>query len=140
LPCFHRCGGGAALSDQPVSILQREANAIAQVTGRTPCTIKPLRGPADVQRQKVQTVARYTGVACTFLGAEGECTIYDVRPLTCRTHHSIADNADPCDITRYGGDRVPSIDLLPIKWAAAQDSMGEPFADIREFFPAAGAA
>ena len=31
------------------------------------------------------------GVSCTFLGAQGECTIYEDRPIVCRTYSCVSD-------------------------------------------------
>ena len=38
-----------------------------------------------------------TNIACAFLGDDGACTIYDVRPIACRKHHSA--DVTPCKIT-----------------------------------------
>lgn len=35
--------------------------------------------------------------ACSFLGKDGICTIYEMRPLICRTHNNIGNSVNDCD-------------------------------------------
>jgi Fe-S-cluster containining protein len=39
-------------------------------------------------------------VPCTFLGDDGACTIYEHRPIKCRTHFTLADDPALCDTAR----------------------------------------
>lgn len=38
-----------------------------------------------------------TNIACAFLDAQGDCSVYELRPLACRRHHSF--DVTPCRVT-----------------------------------------
>ena len=77
---------------------------------------------------------------CPFLGANGECTIYDSRPLNCRTFHTLDDPkycATPdVDHVVYGvasrgyGSRI----LAELAWAVTENNQAGQKKDIRDFF------
>lgn len=132
-PCRRGC---SACCYQAVGISDTEARRIAAHIGR-PLVAQPHAG--DLRALIVHlgsNVERFRGVPCTFLGAEGECTIYPVRPIACRTHHSLAADAAPCD-TATGSHDIPHFNLQVITIAAGAACIDEAFADIRQYFPAA---
>jgi Fe-S-cluster containining protein len=134
-PCKKGCNYCCHIA---VPIMQHEAEAIGRKVGRAPRVVENPRSAEQVGVLKRRITRQYAGVPCTFLGAEGECTVYDVRPLPCRAYHSIYPDAEPCDVKRFPGGKVPHINLRPIEWAAAELFLREPIADIREFFPKEG--
>ncbi|HET7402745.1 MAG TPA: YkgJ family cysteine cluster protein [Usitatibacter sp.] len=122
--CSHCCS-------QPVGVSGYEVRAIERYTGRKAI----MQGRAGVPHPELpqQMFKRFTGVPCTFL-AEGRCTIYPVRPIACRLHHSLMPSAEPCDTVRHPEMRVKSLNLrldpVLIHIFRADDR-----GDIREFFP-----
>lgn len=80
-------------------------------------------------------VEKYTGHMCPFLKNK-QCSIYEVRPLACRTHFNISKYPEICDIINNPGCDTPSIDLRALWYASAFINLTDgPFGDIREFFP-----
>ena len=81
---------------------------------------------------------RYTGVACPFLEA-GRCSIYSVRPIACRTHHTMMDDETNCrmrlDPDGRAANPTPALNLPAFAAAVGAIFAGEDFGDIREFFP-----
>lgn len=127
-PCRRGC---ASCCHMATTISSIEAAQIGKAIGRTP---KPGRPPLDVAETRKAEIDKWHLTPCTFLGLENECTIYDVRPLACRIHHSIEDTPEPCDISR-GVRGVHAINLQWLNHAAAIALREESFGDIREFFP-----
>jgi Fe-S-cluster containining protein len=88
---------------------------------------------------KANTVTRYTGVACTLLGADGKCTVYPVRPVACRTHHNLAPDESNCIIAGFDRSQplptTPSINLNEFLAQHALVFYQRQYADIREWFP-----
>lgn len=83
-------------------------------------------------------VDKYTGVPCPFL-KEKKCSIYDIRPLSCRTYFNLSAYPEICDVVKHPGNEVPALDLSPI-WMAdvlinATPSAPFVYGDIREYFP-----
>ena len=114
-----------------------EADMIGRYIGREPERLG--RERKTTPRLADDLRARYTGVACPFLDA-GRCSIYAVRPIACRTHHTMMDDETNCRL-RLGEDgRVvnptPSLNLSTVGSAAAAIFAGQDYGDIREFFPA----
>lgn len=44
---------------------------------------------AEIVRRARRLARHRTGGACPLLGRDGKCTVYDIRPLTCRFYHSL---------------------------------------------------
>ena len=70
--CSHCCKSSS------IQITGTEALIIASATGRN---VRTTSGGKKL----------FAGVACTFLSPVGHCTIYDIRPATCRALVSIDD-------------------------------------------------
>lgn len=133
-PCRRGCSSCCYIA-VPISL--SEAEQIAKVTGRAldptakfpPAALNPSASVARLE----DNILRYEGKPCTFLKGN-ECSIYADRPIPCRTHHVIEDNATKCD-TRHGRQPVAQFDVSWIDYAAADIAIREPWADMREFFP-----
>lgn len=140
-PCKKGCSYCCYMA---VGISEQEAEIIAKHTGR------PMRSgltlKAFVNEQNIRTfseyqervVSRHRGVRCTFLGDEGECTIYEVRPLACRTNFNLSDTPDVCNL-ELGPQDVPNINLTPFWMAHGMIHGGDNpedarFGDIRDYF------
>ncbi len=121
------------------SLYSHEAEAIGRHIGRAPVKL-PARHPGEVRDQ---SRANYTSVPCPFLTA-GRCSIYEVRPYSCRAHHSLNGTPDQCDTVRFPSNEsnVGSYNLQALDfgyaWLAMQ-AKDLTVGDIREFFPAENA-
>ena len=122
--CSHCCS-------QPVGVSGYEVRAIERFTGRK--AIMQGRGGIPHPELPEQMRKRFTGKACTFLEA-GRCTIYAVRPISCRLHHSLMSSAEPCDTARHPDMHVPALNL-PLDPIFVHVFRAEDRGDIREFFP-----
>lgn len=120
--CSHCC-------HQAVIVPEWEAQRIGRHIGRAPAQID--RGALG-QMQEARD--KFTRVPCTFL-KDGECSVYEVRPMVCRTHLSLADDAEPCDTHKHPGARVPYFNFQPLVLAQALLHLSEAHADLREWFP-----
>lgn len=75
---------------------------------------------------------------CTFL-VQGSCSIYEHRPIICRTHMNLDQDALLCELIPGASVPVPYLNLRPIQIAAhllsdhASDKIKH--ADIRDWFP-----
>lgn len=119
--CSHCCNIAATITGT-------EAQIIGKAIGRKP---KKLVDGVDYE----ETRDKWFGVPCTFL-KRGRCSIYEVRPLACRLHVSLADNPSFCEIEVPSGESiVPQINLDQINLAHAQIFHGDVWADVRDFFP-----
>lgn len=117
-----------------VLITQDEADVIAKRIGRK---ARFFTGPSR-GREDVKTFDWGYHNPCTFL-VEGECSIYENRPLPCRTQYSLDVDALMCELTPPESKRVPYLNPHPFLMAFLQ-MLGVPqrapkLADIREFFP-----
>lgn len=132
-PCRNGC---AHCCYQAVPISGAEAFQISAFSGR-PISALPykaaLHDPMDTVTRIRANAQRYARIPCPFLGPDHECTVYDARPLACRTHHSIADDAEACDVFEGRAD-VPAFDLRFLDEGAVPVLAEEVFADIREWF------
>lgn len=114
-----------------VGVLEPEARAIGERIG-----VKP----ADVLgRDDFKGFDWGAHNPCTFL-KDGECSIYEHRPLACRTHFTLDDDATLCDVTDRQPWPVPYVNthqwqtiMLQVMSASANDV--PKLGDIREFFP-----
>jgi Fe-S-cluster containining protein len=113
-----------------VGMLQGEAEVLGRAIG-----VKPA---------KVQHRSQFAGFdfgyhnPCTFL-RNGECSIYENRPLACRTHYNF--DADPllCELYPPDTANVPYWNSMPLQMLAMQicAQAGKiTMQDIRAFFPA----
>ena len=85
----------------------------------------------------VHKIDRFSGIACPFLDNKNTCTIYSVRPLTCRNHANFDEDEKLCDsklmydftmpMVNYGGISEAFINLTNLNKNGF-------FADIRDFF------
>jgi len=123
--CAHCC-------HQAVIISSWEAERIAKFTRKKINDI-PHYDPFSNTREEM--VEKYTGVPCPFL-SDKACSIYEVRPTSCRLHWSLADDDTACDIINRPGDRVPYFNLAGLSMTAGFlfISANCNFGDIREFF------
>jgi Fe-S-cluster containining protein len=59
------------------------------------------------------------GLPCPALGSEGECTIYEARPVICRRFgmpiydYKNPDNVHACDLNFSDGDEITDTELIP---------------------------
>jgi Fe-S-cluster containining protein len=120
---------------QHIMISELEARLIESATGRKRAS--PSRTPGqDLVRVTDEKQHRYLGVPCTFLGDDGACTIYEHRPIKCRTHFTLADDPALCDTARGLNVRdLPLFESSAFEQAKAAVIYDTTFADIREFFP-----
>jgi Fe-S-cluster containining protein len=120
--CSHCCHIAALISDV-------EAQRIGEAIGRKP--VKTGAFPADVPALQ----DKYFGVPCTFLKG-GRCSIYEVRPLACRLHFSMADDSFFCSTAiAPQNSLVPTLNLQGVDAALFRVTFGSMHADIRDFFP-----
>lgn len=131
--CFNCCYMAV-----PIDAL--EAERISTYTGRKPTdhgyppaslSVQTLE---DTYKRLNEGASRFERTPCTFLGPEGECTIYSVRPMNCRVHHVVEDDSEKCDLFT-GRDDQGQVDLQWLQYAATTLSLDGPIADIREWFP-----
>ncbi len=80
--------------------------------------------------------AKYAGQACPLL-KDGRCSVYEVRPLACRTLYSLESTPDPCDIRKHKGGKVAWFNFtdLTFRISALFAFAGTKLADLRDFFP-----
>lgn len=138
--CSHCC-------HQAVQMSRAEARLIAEVTGER-LNAEPLGGidvagaagdGEELGRVRRKAELAYSGQPCPFLGGDGSCRVYEVRPIACRLHFSLADDDSPCRLEGQGGETgadVPYLQVMP--WqieALAVLGMGQKVADVREWFP-----
>lgn len=111
----------------PLLITPMEADLIAADTGvrrRVPRTASAA--------EAAEPFEGYTK-PCTFL-VDGECSIYEQRPLACRVHYNVDDDDMLCRLDGPVPLPVPYLDVTPFR-AAYLVITGIKLADIREFFP-----
>jgi len=118
-----------------VSVSRAEAQTIGQRIGRKPREVAA-RG---TQKGAFDDVPWGYGSPCTFL-KNGQCSIYEHRPMACRLHFNMDRDALLCMLDPPRTSPVPFYDAR--QWEVAviyagggrdRESVG--LADIREFFP-----
>ena len=121
-----------------VGVTRAEALQIAAETG---CYVNgeagkpPPQAPGDAKDAKDSNAATWQGVPCSFL-KEGRCSIYRNRPLACRLQLNMDDDDLLCQLVEGESIRVPYLNVMAHHVAAiAALGMGQPIADIREWFP-----
>lgn len=126
-PCKAGCSHCCKMA---VTISNHEAQIIADHL-----KIEHNNPPMNMDRDSM--VDRYMGAPCPFL-KKGVCSIYEVRPLACRTHFNLSAYPQVCDVIEYPGNDVPNLDWRTV-WGAAAfihcEAEDPVFADLREFFP-----
>jgi hypothetical protein len=127
--CNHCCHIAVAVSSV-------EAKAIADVTGmrmNEPATVDLM---AAFEQGHVnafeQNETQYFGQACPFL-KDGQCSIYEYRPMSCRWLISMADDDLLCRLVDGGKIPVPYLDTTRFK-AMSLYATGTEMADIRQWF------
>jgi Fe-S-cluster containining protein len=119
----------------PVTITTAEARLLAEISGR------PLVSP--VNAMPLKTVDRATPLPaapashlgpCPFL-QEGACTVYEHRPVACRTHFNLDEDDLLCRVVPGHPANVPYANSVEIVAACLLLQRDESLADIREFFP-----
>lgn len=116
-----------------VLMTQDEAEVIGKRIGRKPRQPSKFNG-----RKDVETFDWGYHNPCTFL-VDGECSIYENRPMPCRIHYSVDVDALMCELTPPESKAVPLLNPQPFIMAFLQ-MLGMPevvpvLGDIREFFP-----
>lgn len=133
-PCKRGCDHCCRIA---VGISQHEADRIGAVTGRQPADLR--RSPEAIADALDRAQVDNYGKPCPFL-KDHACTVYEVRPMACRAHHSLADTAENCDSTGRTPHNCPTVPTLSVSHAMQEASavifFDDPvFGDIREFFP-----
>ena len=85
---------------------------------------------------------KFNGQPCPFL-VDNQCSVYEDRPVVCRTHHSLREDASLCDMAIPASQQVrPPMydpDLIETPYATINEAHGarEPWGNIGELFPSA---
>lgn len=111
-----------------VMISTLEAEQIAKATGRK---------MASVTRPKQHPIGTFDGVDCPFL-VNSVCTVYEDRPLVCRSHASYYVTNFACDTVNMPVTDAPIVEFTGLTEALGMVSAVRGyaiFADIRDFFP-----
>lgn len=121
--CSHCCNMATAIST-------REAQKISTFI-KQPYVDLPFTIP-----NREWQVEKYMGVPCPFLKGN-LCSIYEVRPSSCRTNFNLSEYPEICEITDAPSMAIPNLDMrsLCFSEAVAAFDRGDTLADIREFFP-----
>ena len=125
--CSHCCNMATAISQEEANIIGEHLDIVPMPVTFNLFDFYNSNGHQDT----------YMGVPCTFLSPEGACTIYDVRPMACRLHHSLEDSPDLCKMgvtQEVGVINIYDIHHAYIN-ATAVVANGGAIGDIRQFFP-----
>lgn len=130
--CSHCCHIGVVIS-------RAEATVIAKETG---ASLNPMAGALKLEEAaspaaiKEQT-DRAFGQPCTFL-KEGQCSIYDKRPLVCRLLINLDDDDLLCRLIENHAPEVPYLNTMNHQVAlVAIMGKHQDYDDIRNWFPVA---
>lgn len=116
-------------------IYEHEAIRLAEVSGR-----KMTRVGFRTRDIVVSEGYKFNGRPCPFL-VNAQCSVYEDRPLVCRTHHSLRDDAEQCrmDVPASRQIRPPMYDPdileMPYMELNAVHNLTESWGNIAEFFP-----
>lgn len=116
-------------------IYEHEAIRLAEVSGR-----KMVRLPYRTLHQVYLDGNKFNHRPCPFL-AEDRCSVYEDRPLVCRTHHSLHHDASLCDMSVPASEQVrplmydPDLVETPYREISESHSAREPWGNIWEYFP-----
>lgn len=123
--CAHCCNIAVAMSES-------EARVIGSDIGRVPMRIEGV--VADNEAERTRYTLSHFGEPCPFL-ANGACSIYASRPLSCRLHFNIGDSPFFCSTDIAPEDSiVPNLDLTIFWIGLAVVTDGAVHGDIRDFF------
>lgn len=131
--CSHCC-------HTPVTISGIEADLIGQHAGVTPAkpmqavslqTFKDLQEAADAL---AAISAKVEPSPCPFL-SDGNCSVYDVRPMACRLLLNLDDDDLLCQLVPGQAIPVPYANGQQLKAFFLVAQPTAPWADIRDFFP-----
>ena len=130
---FTACSSGCShCCNQDTVLPQSEALLISRKIGL------PMATPATaLELGTINARIVFLGQPCTFL-KEGACSIYEHRPLVCRTLISMDSTDTLCRIVPGVPLPVPYANTQMLQAAFAQAHQDEPWADIREWFPPRG--
>lgn len=120
--CSHCCHIGVAVSKDEATIISK---AIGVPLTKTENTYRI--DDVDAQISK-------TGIPCTFL-KNGECSIYEHRPLACITHVNMDSSSLLCKVEPGVSYPVPYLNVMPIQMHHINAARKSHFADIRDWFP-----
>jgi Fe-S-cluster containining protein len=134
-PCAVGC---SACCHQAIVITKSEAVRIGEAVGRAP-NIAPTytRETAEsgaLSAIQAEDVNLYTAKPCPFL-LDNKCSVYDVRPMICRLHHSMHVDSRPCQHDAVHD--VPAMNFSQLERAFVAMEGSFEAADIRVFFPIA---
>lgn len=110
----------------PVSLSALEAQLIGKAIGRK---------PAEPNGSFIAEDWGYR-YPCPFL-KDSRCSIYEHRPLSCRTHLNLDVDALLCRLVPGAAVPVPYMDMTRFQMAYIEITHNQPLSDIRAFFPAA---
>lgn len=125
--CHHCCS--------MVTLVYRfEAVRLAEVTGR-----KMTELPYRPHHQVINTHRLQPPQPCPFIVAGG-CSVYADRPLICRLHHSLANDAELCRPLPSGQTQAPEMYdpdhiEVPYHTLVRTQRPKEPWGALTEFFP-----
>jgi Fe-S-cluster containining protein len=130
-PCRKGC---SACCHKAAIVSEMDALQIAQATGARLAVPKNVFEVRDGGEARTRYLVSYAGKPCGFL-EDGNCSIYEHRPVVCRVQHSLEDDAAPCEPRE--GLHAAAMDLTDVYLAELQmNGRMMVYADIREFFPA----
>lgn len=113
-----------------VAICATEAEALAKASGRTIASV-PVRELSSVE----SAISGGRQPPCPFL-ADGRCSVYAVRPMSCRLHHSLDATPTQCDVDLPPEQsHVPKYQMKPLELGYLSLMLNQVWGDIREFFP-----
>jgi len=95
--CSHCCYGDTWVTSEEAKLLILGARE-----GRVFIDVEKLQAQAAHEEWDAVPAAER---ACVFLGSDGACRVYDVRPMVCRKYHVISD-PDECDTFKHPGHKV----------------------------------
>lgn len=112
-----------------VMLPKAEAELIGQLINR-----KPADAPPRLDHESIEWGYHNP---CTFLSANGECSIYEFRPLECRLMFSADVDDLLCQLRPPHTNQMPLVDMRHITQVQVGviSRDGLHFADIREWFP-----
>lgn len=125
----------------PVTISLIEAQLLGRASGRAPSAPRrSIRITDATSMESLATMERrlHEGslAPCPFLRA-GRCTVYERRPMACRTLLNLDDDDLLCRHAEGEQADVPYADATKLKLFALMAQAGTEYADIRDFFPGA---
>jgi Fe-S-cluster containining protein len=129
-----------------VTISSIEAALVGRAAGRVPqrpersVQLANLNSEADVADAQAWLQATRMGLPCPFL-QDNRCSVYEHRPLACRTLINLDDDDLLCRHAEDGPPAsVPYADARMFRALALAAQADSRFADIRDFFPTQGGA